>query len=54
MAVNRALQNWPDVPELDSLPARVLNPFAHELNREGTECAADCPACRWVYKQHQA
>jgi hypothetical protein len=25
-----------------------LSPFAHELNTEGTTCAVDCPACRWV------
>lgn len=54
MTINRALQNWPDVPELDERQPTVLNPYVHELNREGTACAEDCPACRWVYKQHRA
>ena len=26
----------------------MLSPYAHELNTSGTDCAADCPACRWV------
>lgn len=26
----------------------VLAPYPHELNSRGTECAGDCPACRWV------
>ena len=25
-----------------------VSPFAHELNYQGTACADDCPACRWV------
>lgn len=28
-------------------PQPVLAPYAHELNSGGTDCAADCPACRW-------
>jgi hypothetical protein len=23
------------------------SPYPHELNYEGTACAADCPACLW-------
>jgi hypothetical protein len=25
-----------------------LSPYAHELDRYGTECVEDCPACCWV------
>jgi hypothetical protein len=25
----------------------VLAPYAHQLNRFGSDCAADCPACLW-------
>jgi hypothetical protein len=25
-----------------------LSPYQHELNGQGTDCAEDCPACRWV------
>jgi hypothetical protein len=26
----------------------LLSPYAHELNTSGTQCADDCPACRWA------
>lgn len=28
-----------------------LAPYQHELNGSGTDCAHDCPACRWVSEQ---
>jgi hypothetical protein len=28
-----------------------LSPYQHELNGSGTDCAHDCPACRWVSEQ---
>lgn len=28
----------------------VRSPYIHELNREGTACAPDCPACLWYYE----
>jgi len=27
-----------------------LSPYPHELNRQGTACASDCPACRWRFE----
>jgi Tectonin domain len=42
MAANKFSKHW-------CHPAR--SPYRHELNREGTSCATDCPACRWS-KQH--
>jgi len=32
---------------------RILAPYAHELNRWGTGCAEDCPACRWAEEYEQ-
>jgi hypothetical protein len=32
----------------------LFSPFPHELNRQGTDCASDCPACRWVDEQMQS
>lgn len=26
----------------------LLAPFNHELNRFGSDCAEECPACLWV------
>jgi len=26
----------------------ILSPYQHELNGQGTDCASDCPAFRWV------
>ena len=31
-----------------------LSPYAHELNAQGTDCADDCPACRWVKENRSA
>ena len=31
----------------DRLP---FSPYPHEINSQGTACAADCPACRWRYE----
>jgi len=31
-----------------------LNPYCHELNPEGTACAEDCTACRWVERTKDA
>jgi len=27
---------------------QLLSPYTHKLNPEGTACADDCPACRWI------
>lgn len=29
----------------------ILSPYPHELNGPGTDCASDCPACRWTAEQ---
>lgn len=31
-----------------SLTRSNLSPFAHELDRYGSKCAHECPACHWV------
>ena len=34
----------------DRLP---LSPYPHEINSQGTSCAADCPACHWINREGQ-
>lgn len=31
----------------------IQAPMSHELNGEGTDCAVDCPACRWAAESVQ-
>jgi hypothetical protein len=37
-------------PKVNQPPVepQPLSPYRHELNREGTDCGLDCPACRWA------
>ena len=30
----------------------TISPYTHELNGSGTDCAEDCPACRWL-REHR-
>ena len=41
----------PHKEDLRLMSLEILSPYQHELNRHGTDCAADCPACRWVDEQ---
>src|SRR5579864_6162539 len=31
-----------------------LAPYQHELNGQGSACATDCPACRWLQRTENA
>ena len=33
---------------------QALTPYMHELNFNGTACAHDCPACRWIQRTSDA
>ncbi len=32
----------------DEWRSKKLSPYQHEINSNGTGCADNCPACRWV------
>lgn len=37
-----------DAPRKFFLAPDFLSPHQHELTTDGSECALDCPACRWA------
>jgi hypothetical protein len=49
----RAERNRTSTSDLPPEP-QPLAPYTHRLNPEGTACAEDCEACRWVERTQDA